>query len=309
MRPLVRRLVVIAGAVHLLGTCLLAQTVAQQGAVVRHPAGYAVTLPAGWSTTPLDAEHVRILPPSARDGEALVFVVAPAGGVTSVTDPESIRQSEAQIRLQYPQLRRVGEVRTFTTGIGRGIRLDFEGQKDGVTSQLSIYAAIRRDQTVSIIAAGPKELIMRRLGPLDAVFATLNDASPAAPRPALGRNDGSAMAREWTARLDGRTLTVMSGYSSGASSGGMTSRSDLVLRRDGRFTYTSSSAVSISVEGMGGSSSGRDAAEGTWRIFTRGGATVVLALTSADGRQQEFVLTRRGTQTFLNGTRAFVTEP
>ncbi len=88
----------------------------------------------------------------------------------------------------------------------------------------------------------------------------------------------------------------------------MTSRSDLILLADGRFTYVSSSSVSIFVDGMGGDSSGRDAAEGRWRIVGHGGSAV-LELVSSEGNRQEVALAREGTQTFLGGKRAFVTDP
>lgn len=304
-------MVVRHGAALLLGVASLAphaQLPAQAPPVVRHPAGYAITLPRGWRAQPIDESQIRVLAPNAPSDEALVFVVAPAGGVTSVTDPASVRQSEAQMLAQYPQLRRVGPLRTLATGIGSGIRLDFENTTGSAAARLAIYAAVRNDQTVSIIAAGPAAAISARLAALDAVFVTLRSDLAAPPAVATGLHDGSAAAREWSTRLAGRTLTVMSGYSSSGSSGGMTSRSDLALRRDGRFSYTSSSSVSISVDGMGGSSSGRNAAQGTWRISSRGGSTS-LALTASDGKRESFVLSRRGTQTFLNGTRAFVTTP
>jgi CHAT domain-containing protein/tetratricopeptide (TPR) repeat protein len=48
-------------------------------------------------------------------------------------------------------------------------------------------------------------------------------------------DDGSAIAKERLGRLRGKKLTILRRYSSG-SSGGMTSRSDIVLQRDGRVT-------------------------------------------------------------------------
>jgi hypothetical protein len=88
----------------------------------------------------------------------------------------------------------------------------------------------------------------------------------------------------------------------------MSARADLTLQRDGRFTYRRSSSVSISVEGLGGSSVGRNTATGSWRIALRGGRAT-LELIGSDGSRDQFVLSRNGTQTFLNGTRAFVTTP
>lgn len=288
-----------------------AAALAQDRPLLRHPSGFAMPLPAGWRSTPLDATRYQLVPPDAATGEGIVIVGVPSDGVTSVTDPAFIRKSEADIRQAYPQLRRTGAPQPITTSLGPGLRLDFAGVGDGVAVRMSIYVAVKNDLAVTLLAAGASAQVARRVDLLDVVFAGVRPdggASAVAASSSTSLTDGSAMAREWSTRLSGQMLTIMSGYSSSGASGGMTSRADLTLRRDGRFTYQRSSSVSMSVEGMGGSSSGRESAAGTWRIGSRG-ARAILMLTGSDGRREEFALTRNGTQTFLNGTRAFVTTP
>jgi hypothetical protein len=285
---------------------------AQERALLRHPAGFAMPLPVGWRATALDATRYQLIAPDAADGEAIVIVGVPADGVTSVTDQAFIRKSEADVRQSYPQLRRTGTPQPITTAFGAGLRLDFAGVGDGVAVRMSIYLAVKNDLAVTLVAAGTAAQVAARIGALDAVFSSVRPDAAAAvvATPGAGGaiTDGSPMAREWSTRLSGQMLTVLSGYSSSGSSGGMTSRADLTLLRNGQFTYRRSSSVSISVDGLGGSSSGRQSTTGSWRIVSRGGRSI-LALTGSDGTREEFALTRNGTQTFLNGTRVFVTAP
>ena len=296
-------------ALLLLATPTVARS--QERPLLRHPAGFAVPLPSGWRSTPLDASRYQLVPPDAATGEAIVIIGVSADGVTSVTDPAFIRKSDVDIREAYPQLRRTGEPQAITTSLGPAVRLDYAGMSDGIAVRMTLYLAVRNDLAITLVAVGTAPQVARRISVLDTVFARVRqDATAPTVTASSGTalTDGSATAREWSTRLSGRMLTVMSGYSSSGSSGGMTSRADLTLQRDGKFTYRRSSSVSMSVDGMGGSSSGRESAEGTWRIVTRGGRAI-LALNGSTGTREEFTLTRNGTQTMLNGTRAFVTTP
>ncbi len=304
---------------HAVTTCVIAAAVlagtatplaGQARVPLRHPTGFTVLLPPGWRHTALDDARLRLLPPDAIDDEAVLLIGVPAEGVTSVTDRAFLERSEADVRRSYPALRRVGAPTPITTAVGDGLRLDFEGQGERGRARMTIYMVVKNDLAMTLIALGTASQVATRASSLDGVFATvrLDPGSPSNTSDARGVTDGSPTALEWSARIGGQKLTVLSGYGSTGSSGGMTSRSDLVLLRNGRFTYTSSSAVSISVDGMSGGSSGQDAASGSWRIASRNGR-VVLSLTGSTGRRQEMVLTRSGTQTFLNGTRAFVTPP
>jgi hypothetical protein len=284
---------------------------AQDRPLLRHPSGFTLSLPPGWRTSPLDGARHQLVPPDAATGEAIVAVGAPADGVTSVTDPAFVARSEDDVAKAYPQLRRTGVPQPIPTPFGPGLRMDFSGMADGVAVRMSIYVAVRNDLAVTLLAAGAATQIARRSALLDTTFASLRavaSTATVATTSGTGVSDGSTPAREWSTQLSGKMLTVMSGYASTGSSGGMTSRADLTLQRDGRFVYQRSSSVSMSADGMGGSSSGRESGAGTWRIISRGDR-VMLLLSGSDGRREEFALTRNGTQTFLNGVRAFVTTP
>jgi len=288
--------------------------VAQERARTDALAGVSVILPAGWQAGQRNATQMQLLPTDPGQGEAVFIASASAMGATALSDPMVIRSTELEMLQIFPHLVRVGVPRPIRNVLGEGIRLDWEGTPPGGTlMRLSLHLALHQGQVVSVLAAGPQQQVIARGPALQAIFISMAPsrlvatADGSAPAPS-SLADGSRLARDWVARLRGKKLTVLSGYNSGGGGGGMTSRADLILLPDGRFTYESSSSVSISVDGMGGSSSGRDAEEGRWRIVGRGGSAV-LELVSSAGNRQDTVLSTDGTQTFLDGERAYVTDP
>lgn len=300
-------------------SCIVATVALASGAVplagqgrvpLRHPAGFSVSLPQGWKHVAVDDTRLRLMPPGAGDDEALLLIGVPADGVTSVVDRAFLERSDSDVQGAYPTLRRIGAGKPIRNAIGDGVRLTFEGQGPRELACLVIYAVVRNDMAMTLFAAGSARQITRRMSELDGVFATLRLDPVVAPGASAGGSvtDGSRAALEWSARIGGQKLTVLSGYGSTGSAGGMTSRSDLILLRNGRFSYTSSSSVSIPVDWMSGGSSGQEADSGRWRILSRNGRAV-LSLTDRTGGRREMELTRNGSQTFLNGTRAFVTAP
>jgi len=134
-------------------------------------------------------------------------------------------------------------------------------------------------------------------------------ATPPAPGggQASALHDGSPAAQQWAELLSGRHLVSMSGYTSGGSSGGMSSRTDLKLYANGYFEYQSSSSVSMYVEGMTGSSADQQSEEGTWQVISSGGQ-VLLELTTQSARFQD-ALERSGNEIILGGTRMRVANP
>jgi len=288
--------------------------VAQQRARTDALAGVSVILPAGWQTGQRNDTQLQLLPTDPAEGEAVFIASASAMGATSLTDPRVIRSTELEMLQIFPHLVRVGAPVPIRNVLGAGIRLDWEGSPPGgALMRLSLHLALHEGQVVSVLAAGPRQQVVARRAVLQAIFNSMAPSQSAAMAggsalPPSSLDDRSRVAREWVAGLRGKKLTVLSGYNSGGGGGGMTSRADLILRADGRFTYASSSSVSINVDGLGQSSSGRDAAEGRWRIVSRGGSAV-LELVSSAGNRQDVALSRDGTQTFLGGERAYVTDP
>ncbi|MCG6117119.1 MAG: hypothetical protein MEQ07_02855 [Aquimonas sp.] len=314
MNTIVRRLTSVA----LLAFALPA--LAQQQLAL--PSGIVIELPEGWQALPHESGQFQLLPPDASPTEALLLLTAPSEGVQTATDPSVLADSETEVRKLFPAMRRLGPPQRMDTALGEAVQLGFGGSVDGTTVQLALFLVVHEGTAVSLMAAGTRQDVSPRLGELAAVFASLQldagaDQAPfagsSAPAPsppaaavAGGIDDGSAIARPWAQRLSGRKLVVMSGYSSGGS-GGMNSRYDLELHADGRFHYYGSSSVSISVEGLGGSSSSQEDERGRWRVITHQGSAV-LELSLDSGARQYGELGRNGEQTLLNGSRVFVTD-
>jgi hypothetical protein len=320
----------LALTITLLGPCGLAQEGPQTGSRPRaasdsgtrtfqHPLGFALSLPKGWSARDAGDGQFQITPPDARPNEAIGLTAGRVERRFAATDREAIESAAQEISRQYPQLEPRGAPQRLRTQSGDAVRLEWLGTlPDGQQARLSVYLGAVGTVAVSILAAGRAADVAARSADLETVFASLR-ATPAAaaaqaaqpaPRQAglPGQlHDGSAIARDWAQRLTGRKLTLLSGYSSSGSSGGMNARHDIVLGSDGRYAYSGSSSVSMSVDGLGGSSVSQDSSEGTWRVIAQG-AAAVLELATENGKQYG-ELTRRGTETYMGGQRVFVTDP
>lgn len=119
---------------------------------------------------------------------------------------------------------------------------------------------------------------------------------------------------EWSQTLQGATLTYMNSYySSGPSyggymtGGGYSSKVIIQLCRNGQFSDSRNSSLSVDTGGAFGGSSGSNQDSGRWRVIAnvKGGAS--LQLNYPDGSVGEYALEYKDKKTFLNGTRYFRT--
>jgi hypothetical protein len=115
-----------------------------------------------------------------------------------------------------------------------------------------------------------------------------------------------AVDSEWKGLLSNVRLTYMSSYSSG-NTGGMSSQARVDLCANGRFTFSSSSSVSIDTGGAFGSSHGGDGGQGTWKVVKTSAGVSILQLKFDDGRNWEYRLEYREKNVFLDGKRYFRT--
>ena len=99
-------------------------------------------------------------------------------------------------------------------------------------------------------------------------------------------------------------LNYLSSYSSG-SAGGTSSRRHMDLCPDGRFSYQSSSSLTVDTGGAFGSSFGSDDGTGTWAVVPSGAGQVALELRFDDGRVWSYELSFQDGSTYLDGTRYF----
>ena len=117
----------------------------------------------------------------------------------------------------------------------------------------------------------------------------------------------SPIALQWDQHLRGMKVTYISSYSSGSGGGGLSTRIDYYLCRDGRFSFNDSSSVassdSFSISGGGDLGS---SGQGRWEIITEGEA-VGIKLTWSDGRADLARLEFYDGGTYINGDRYYVT--
>lgn len=76
-----------------------------------HLAGFAMTLPAGWSAVPADEGQFQLVPPNAGESEGVLVLAMPAGEIRDARDRPAGRRDRGHLR-QYPpggvRLRRLG---------------------------------------------------------------------------------------------------------------------------------------------------------------------------------------------------------
>lgn len=113
-------------------------------------------------------------------------------------------------------------------------------------------------------------------------------------RRGVGWSDRTPLARQWTEGLVGRSWTQSEGSSS--SSGSFTSQRTVSFCREGLAVYSEASAVSVTVPGLSGSRTGRDAERGRWRVITRDGVAA-LELSSTDQGTIQFGIRAAGDDT------------
>ena len=224
----------------------------------------------------------------------------------------------------FPHLQRSGGVQPFA-GLSDGAVHTWEGisRQNGAAARVRVFVRVINDYAVSVTAMGDRAALERREPLIRGVATSLTFAAPGGPgsgaettpRVAQGGqpsspslSDGSPVAQQWLERLRGKRLTSLSSYSSGGA-GGYSSRTVVMLWPDGRFDGQSSSSVSVDVPGASGSSGGSGSTSGRWRIYATRDGLGVLELTYANGRQEQNALQDRNGQTFINGSRWFVTNP
>lgn len=126
-------------------------------------------------------------------------------------------------------------------------------------------------------------------------------ASPAAPPGARSATATTPLVQRWLGHLRGKKLTYTESYTSNDMVGGYSSRWEAFLCSDMSFHFRSGSV------GLGGAG---EAFSGTWRIVEQNGQAVLQYQRSElAGTDQgvALVLSERDGQTFLDGSRVYVT--
>jgi hypothetical protein len=324
MRSRTRPLLIGLAAALLIPASVPASQAAPSPSRYRHPVGFTLAVPAGWSVQAGEANTLQLTPRDKDPNEIYLITAETAAGIRSISDPRLVPEVESDLLPIFPFLTRAGRSESIRTALGPGVRLAWEGESPtGVAARAETYVVLTGGRAIALLAVGPRDRIVAHAGTLRGLFAGFSPERPVAKavaraagkarmtsaQSARGRGGeaGSPLAKSWRQRLSGKKLTYLSSYSSG-SSGGYNSQYEIYLDPSGRFSYSSNSSVSIYVPGATGTSVDQDAKQGTWRIVSRG-SQAILELVPSGEKTQQFALTSQDGKTFLNGRRFFVTDP
>ena len=114
------------------------------------------------------------------------------------------------------------------------------------------------------------------------------------------------LADQWKERISGTRLTYMSSYSPGGGTGGYSNESVIDLCPQSYFNYSTINHMSIDVGSTAYNNRIR-AGAGQWKIAGNHSGQAVLQLNFSSSEVYEYVLSRDGDKTFLNGDRYFRT--
>lgn len=288
-----------------------------QGAVAaklsqyNHPLGFAFQYPADWRIES-NQDFTQLLPPglTGSDQTENYRILTQESPIPS-TDPRFGAELES-MAAQIPGFTKVGVITNYRAGNGVGLKGVWTGTNAATNQpvQLRMYATTVNGIAIVLFAAGAAARLDVREASLRAIASSVGPAGtskPAAPITTSGAlTDKSPQAELWRQKLQDRKLTWLSSYGSG-SSGGMSSKTELRLNRNGSFSVYTESLVSMSVPGASGSSGGTNKASGTWRIYFRNGQ-VLLETKYENGQVETSLLEERNGQTFINGKRWFLTD-
>lgn len=141
-------------------------------------------------------------------------------------------------------------------------------------------------RTVSFTTTSPDGTRVRWIGPIDGTTftATLTDPSGSQTYTFTKRGAGwtseSALARQWAERLTGSVFSRTE-RTGGGSSGSATKDMSIAFCGAGRALYEERFVLSVSVPGMGGGNTSRDAEGARWRAITSGNTAAIEVRTKA----------------------------
>lgn len=274
-----------------------------------HPQGFTFQYPADWKIENSD-QGAQILPPGiVANDQTENFRILTIAAPIEITDPRFPGEMDT-LAAQIPGFTKVGTIQSYKTRNGSGLRGVWAG-KNLTTNQpvqMRLYATTLNSNAIVLFAAGTAAKLDAREARVLEIATSITPASNSAPATQTpSAMDRSPLAQQWMQRLNGKKLTKLSSYNSGGGGGGMSSKTELYLLSNGTFQARSESSVAVYVEGANGSSGGVKRAAGTWRIYARNGQAI-LETKYENGQIESSLLEDRNNQTFVNGTRWFVTE-
>jgi hypothetical protein len=272
----------------------------------RLPSGLELQAPASWQVQ-VNGQAANIVP-AGHDPNLEAYI---AGVMTEQVDIQDTGRLPGLIAQYFPalaQIRIAGPPTPFTAAGGRGIVHSYNASSGFTPMRISLYMVDLPGKAVAVlVGVGRKDVILRRNLDLIELASTFNaSVTTTQHKPAaLPTISSSAVVRTWMLRLNDKKLVRFAGYNSGGGGGGMSSEKYLFLASDGSYAFRSSSSVSIYVPGANGSSAGRNADGGRWRVV-EGSGHALLELNSRNGETERIQLSAKGSETYLNGRRWYV---
>ncbi|MBX9602523.1 MAG: hypothetical protein K2X35_16070 [Bryobacteraceae bacterium] len=269
-----------------------------------HTNGLSVAVPAGW-TAQDGPNGILLVPPGTSfdpNGEE-IYAVGFMEGYSSLADPKLARDIQQGIA-SGTAAGRQGAFQDAAGRAGKWLQWQFNHPQTGVPVTVQVYLTSAGGAVFGVTAIGATRLVARNLPAIERAATTMAYGGQQARSASGSVSDGAAASQAWLQRLRGRQLIQMS------SSQYHTSKKVLTLNADGTFTFWSNSLASINVGEYGQApsasamSANRGAADGRWRVITRGGQAY-LELKTREG-VAHYELSSEGAATYLDGVRTYV---
>lgn len=272
-----------------LGLLLICSPLASgQGTLMKDAAwGVSFTIPAGWSGQKTDAGYLYT---SAQ--RKAILLLSP----NRYTSMEELL-SEADAGIQDENGTALQAITQPSAFGGIGAKVEYTGTVNGEPARAVAIGLLSRsgDGLNVLLIAEADDFTPSDVRLVETVARSVK-FSATKTHPAAG---------QWNEKLSHTRLTYISTYTSGGG-GGTSAHTEIHLCRNGSFSFSSSSMVSVDVPGSSGMSSGGDTGEGSWRVVTQGGQPV-LELRFSTGEVRTFNITYPNNTLHLNGVRYFLT--
>ena len=266
-----------------------AYVLTRAGGAIRAANGVSLSLPGGWTTGQTD-DAIRLLPPGASADEG--YFATSKEGYDVADEPAFVKQMSQGFTQSGGVIRKGGERESFPNGTAYHWEI-----LDPKTNQLGAFS-------LYIVPAGTRAHVVLAVGPAEKVRvhkATLAQVAQSI-RYQHQPLSTSATNSPWDQKLRGKVIRQFN------ASQGMSSEKKHTLGTDGRYSYWSSSMVSVDVPGASGSSFGKDAQKGRWKIIDNG-TRAFLEVVYDSGQTRTFALTKDATNWYMNGEKAFAVDP
>lgn len=255
-----------------------------------HPKGFSIEPLAGWRAQDHDS-GVLLIPAGAVANEE-VYIATLQDGYSAAEEAKSVRDLSHTFLQNGGQIRRAGERETI--GTGAAYYWEIVEPRTRAVAGLKIYFVPAGTQAQVIVAYGMANRVAGRDGELRRMLGTMRVAAPS--------GDSSALAGQWTRKLQGKMIRQFHAYS------GMSSDKRHMLNADGSYWFRSSSMVSIDVPGASARSTGGNGVQGRWRISEANG-NVFLQVQLTSGETRQYRITQDARNWYLNGEKAFAVDP